>query len=91
MNLRAFLGGVAAVTPDMPIAEALRLYDDRMLGEPRTVTLSAVAAAEVVALLRDGKLIQAVKEYRYATDVDLATAKDAVYAIRDRLDAEGAR
>ena len=91
MNLRAFLGGVAAVTPDMPIAEALRLYDDRMFGEPLTVTISPTVEANVVALLRDSKLIQAIREYRQATGVDLRTAKDAVYAIRDRLDAEGAR
>lgn len=45
----------------------------------------AAASPEIVALVRDGKLIQAIKVYRQMTGMGLKESKDAIDALRAGL------
>lgn len=50
----------------------------------RPSALSADAEAQIVALLREGKTIEAIKQYRMATSVGLKEAKESVEALGRR-------
>ena len=56
------------------------LLNELGLVEKEEASLPSVhpAMAEIVALLRQNRKIEAIKVYRQAMDVDLKTAKDAV-------------